>query len=330
MANVVPFESAKLPAHLAALAASAVEKNSELVAGGGGGFPSISIKGKVFHIKRGDEVELVTKPGEDDPAASIEVVILKAGPAAGKASKVYYIKGYTEGSDASPDCYSNDGMVPEADSVAPQADKCAICPQNQWGSKITQDGKKGKSCADSKRLAIAQPGLVNDPMLLRVPAASLRALGEYASQLGKRGVNYDAVVTRIGFDYTVAHPQLTFKPVGFLDEDTFLEVQAQKETDVVNRITGFITTPRLPAPEGDAEPFESAPAKAAAKETAAAAPAKPAAKKPAAKPASMVAALDADEAPPKAAKPAAKVVEVADDAISEDLDAALAGLDFDA
>ena len=210
-------------------------KHNDLI-GSTGGFPNISIKGKVFHITRGDEKSLITKPGEDDPAASIEVVVLRANP---NNSKVFYASGYQEGSVAKPDCFSNDGIAPDASSQEPQAKNCATCVHNQWGSKIGDTGRKGKACADSKRLAIATLDAPSDPILLRVPAASLKSLGEYGKMLAARAVRPEVVVTRIGFDYSVAHPALTFKPVGFIgDAGKLSEIKESSESELVAQIVG--------------------------------------------------------------------------------------------
>jgi hypothetical protein len=232
--DMVAIKASKLPAHLQGKSKA---ENVFAAAVSAGGFPVVSIKGKVFHVQRGDERTLVTKPGEDDPAATLEVVIVAANP---NKSKVYYASGYEEGSTAKPDCYSNDGIAPAADAEDPQAKKCAVCPHNQWGSRITDNGGKGKACADSMRLAVAPAGQLNDPMLLRVPAATLKVLGQYGAQLAKRGVEPKHVVTKIGFDYNVAHPALTFKAVRFVEEDELAEIEAVlvDEAETVGNITG--------------------------------------------------------------------------------------------
>lgn len=238
MSNLIPFEGSTLPAHISQFEANA----DDLTAGVGQSYPVISIKGKVFHLVRGEERTLIKRPGEKGPAASLEVVILRANP---HLSKVYYASGYTEGSDAKPDCYSNDGVKPAADAENPQAKNCATCPHNQWGSRITENGKKGKACADSRRIAVAVPGHINEPMLLRVPAASLKALAQFGDLLKKRGVpNYSLVVTEIGFDYSVAHPQLTFTPVAFADAKTAAEAAEMAKEEVVAQIVGLAPSAR--------------------------------------------------------------------------------------
>ena len=330
MSNLIPFDSAKLPASIAKAFSISFDDFST---GQKGGFPVISIKGKVFHIKRGDEKTLVTKPDSDgEPAASLEVIVLKTHPG---VAKTYYSKGFSEGSVEKPDCYSNDGTAPAADAQSPQAKKCAACPHNKWGSKITEDSKKGKSCADVKRLAVAPAGQINDPMLLRVPAASLKTWDQYVDLLKKRGVPPPAVVTKVGFDYTVAHPALTFKPIGFIDEAMAVEVKEVLDTDAVQNIiggapsaaevdNGEAETPKAAAKPAPVEEEASAPAPKKSAKLAAAVDEAEAAPKAKVK----VEAEAEEEAPAPAPKKVAKVVEVDDD-ITAGLDDMLNDLGFD-
>ena len=312
--HVIPFETTSLPAFLQ----ETFGITNDLIVSGGGGYPTVSIKGKVFTLKRGDEKTLITN-ADDEPARSLEVVILKAGPAGDKLAKVYYKSGYTEGSDAKPLCYSNDGIAPSINATEPQCKTCAACPQNVWGSHVSEDGKKGKACSDSKRLAIAPAGQINQPMLMRVPAASLKALTAFGQQLAKRGVPYQAVVAKIGFDYSVAHPALTFKPVGFVDEGTLGEIKEAMESDLVKRICGEVEDLYVPD-DADGEKFENAKVEPKKAET----------KKPVVeeeddpKPKVKVQVESDDEPAPKKTAVETKVQEVEDD-----LDAALDDLGFD-
>lgn len=252
--DMIALNSSKLPAHLKNR--TKVE-NPFAAAVGVGGFPVVSIRGKVFHVQRGDERTLVTKPDDEDPASSLEVVILAANP---NKSKVFYAHGYEEGAADKPDCYSNDGIAPAADAEEPQSKKCATCPHNQWGSRITENGNKGKACADSMRLAIAPAGQLNDPMLLRVPAASLKTLGSYGSQLTKRGVAPADVVTKIGFDHSVAYPSLTFKAVRFVDESEYEAVEqvVVEEEETIGNITGTSGAPSTETEAKASEPTTTA------------------------------------------------------------------------
>lgn len=237
MSNIIAFESNALPAYLAN--ADVASLNNDLTSHAGSGFPVISIKGKVFTVVRDGERNILTKDidGEKIPTPSIDVVLLKANK---NTSKVFYIKGYQEGAEnVKPDCFSNDGTHPDSSSESPQAKSCATCPHNEWGSKVGDNGAtKGKACQDTVRMAIATPDQLNDPYLIRVPPASIRALGEYGAMLKKRGVGYNAVVTKIGFDMESPSPKLTFKPVGFLDEAGYRAAQESAASDVTKNILG--------------------------------------------------------------------------------------------
>jgi hypothetical protein len=235
MSEIIPFESGNLPAYLKNQ--NVENLNGDLISTVSTGFPVVSIKGKIFAIVRGGERTTMMNPKDpDSPATAIEVVLLKGNKG---VSKVYYAKGYQEGTeDQKPDCYSNEGVKPEDNSKNPQSKQCSTCAHNQWGSKIGDNGGKGKACQDSKRLAIAAAGLINDPYLLRVPPASIKALSEYAAALQKRNLHYSQVVTKIAFEAEAATPKLTFKAMGYLPESAYNEVKAVVDTEVVASILG--------------------------------------------------------------------------------------------
>lgn len=224
-----------VPDHIRARFGDLGAVNSELSGGITGGFPVISFKGKTWALVENGERTLLVN-GDGDPRPAIEVVIVKASPT---ISKTYYASGYEEGSSDQPDCHSNDGVGPAPDAANPQAKKCATCPRNIWGSKITESGKKGRECADVKRLAVADPDDLDKLCLLRVPAASLKFLSQFADTLSKRGAPYQAVVTRIGFDPSVAHPQFTFKAPRWLTEEQLDKVEELQRGDLVSRILGI-------------------------------------------------------------------------------------------
>ena len=262
MTNIVAFESGKLPAYLSAVNVS--ELNQDLTSHASSGFPIMSIKGKVFTLSRGDEKTVLPNPKDpESPATAIDVVIVKVNKG---TSKVFYLNGYKEGEQAKPDCFSNNGDRPDAGSKQPQAKSCQACAHNQWGSKIGENGGKGKACQDSVRIAIAPPDQVNDPMLLRVPPASIKALGELGTACAKRGVPYNAAVTKISFDLASATPKLLFKPVGLLDDETFASVQKVADSDIVKNITGngfsSESAPALPKVQPEEEPAPKPVAKA--------------------------------------------------------------------
>jgi hypothetical protein len=311
--NIIPFDSgSNLPSFLKKVDVAAL--NSDLTAHAGSGFPVISIKGKVFAVVRDGDREIQMNPKDPDSAAtSLNVVLLKANKG---TSKVFYIKGYDKDSSEGqkPDCYSQDGIEPAADSQNKQAKKCATCPHNQWGSRVSEKGAtKGKACSDTVRMAVAPAGQINDAMLLRVPPASIKALGEYGQMLAKRGVGYNMVVTKVGFDLQAESPKLTFSAIGLLDDDGFAEVQEIAASDVVSNILGSSVAAAIAAEAPAAEPEEEAPAPVA---------------KPKAKP--VVEEPAEEEAPKPVAKPKAAAKPAPKPApVDDDMDLDLDGISFD-
>jgi hypothetical protein len=203
------------------------------------GFPTISYRGKVWRIRKGgEETNYVDTNG--DAVQSLEFVLVKANPI---FSKVFYKVAFEEGSTGKPDCWSADGLKPDANVLEPVCKTCAACPNNEWGSRVSDSGKKGKKCADRRRVAVVGPadlatrGVDCEKFLLHIPAGSLKGLSEYAEKVLKpKGIPYYAVVTRIGFDAAQAHPSLTFKAMRFLTEPEARDILEIRAGDEVARI----------------------------------------------------------------------------------------------
>lgn len=267
-------------------------------------FGIIGYKGKVWSIRYRGENENLMRDDGDGPRNSIEVVIIKASP---HVAKVWYETGYVDGSNAAPDCFSNDGIGPDAASAKPQCSNCAECPMNAWGSRITEAGKQGKACSDSKRLAVVPLGdlensVYGGPMLLRVPAASLNDLSMYGRKMNQMGYPYYSIATRIAFDPAEAYPKFQLSAVRPLNDEEGGLIMAMRDDFAVKRIMSEDEHGQPAAVAVDPESvFEQgtggiAPKGADAEATKAVA-------KPAAKPAAKAVAKPAAE---PVAKPAAK------------------------
>ena len=239
MAKDIALLNAKLPAHLQ----GAVNAIDEFAGGVQSGFPVISIRGRVWRVKKGGE-ETPYVDENDDAVPSVELVLLRSNP---KPSKIHYDKKYEEGDEGKPRCFSADGVVPSPEVENPIHSACATCPKNQWGSRITENGKKSRACSDVRRMAVAfahdmrkqleDPNHKVQPLLLRVPPASLNPLKDYAAKtLGAKGVQPYMVVTRVGFENDSDFPKLTFKPAAFLTEDEYKLALELREGDDVAAI----------------------------------------------------------------------------------------------
>lgn len=220
--NVVPFVGGRPPAVFQNRAST---MNAAAQAGVQASFAVIGYKGKNWRIKyRGEETVLLD--AQRRPVPELDCIIVGVSPS---ISKQFYEKQFVDGSDAAPDCFSVDGITPDASSPKKQCSTCGVCPQNAWGSKITDAGKKGKACQDSRRLAIvplADPEneVLGGPMLLRIPPMSLNNLANYAKFLDTKGAGLECVATRLSFDFNEAYPRIMFEATGWLDDQQALLV----------------------------------------------------------------------------------------------------------
>jgi len=207
---------------------------NELGAGIQGGFGMIGYKGKVWSIRKGGEETPLMREDGDGPRASIEVVVVRASSV---VSKMFYAKGYVEGSSEPPDCHSTNGVTPAAGAKTKQAAACAACPMNAWGSRITPAGKQGKACSDSKRIAVVPLGdLRNEafggPLLLRIPAASLTELANFGQKMQALNYPVGSYGMRIAFDVNESYPKFVFsaiRPLNDAEAKIILELRAGPE-----------------------------------------------------------------------------------------------------
>ena len=230
MTNIVPFNQAALPAFMQQLAGAA-NINDQAAAGiGGESIDHISIKGGRFHIIRNGQQPQTLE------LFALRVIIVHANPG---VTKAYYDTPWNPDQDAeAPACSSDDGVTPRSDSPRPQCGTCAVCPQNQFGSKVNaQTGKESKACTDKKCIAIVTPGNEAGEMLrLQIPTMAMKDFGAFLR--GLPNVPYYAVVTEITFDTTVSYPKIKFRPVDYISEQAFPVVLARHTSDEAKMFAG--------------------------------------------------------------------------------------------
>jgi hypothetical protein len=230
MSDLTLFKSDKLPAYLKKIARDDITKSMV----GSGGVPRISIKGSVFRkIVGGEEV----MKNED---RAMNMVIINSAPT---EYRTYYGGTFKEGENKGPDCWSSDGVAPDATVEEPQSPKCATCPQNIKGSGQGDS----RACRFSRWLAVAlENDLEGDVLQLVLPSQSVFGKGEkgklplrqYAKFLDAHNLPITAVVTEMRFDTDSATPKLTFKPVRPLEEAEYLQCRERAESvEAVEAIT---------------------------------------------------------------------------------------------
>ena len=79
---------------------------------------------------------------------NLNAIVVNASPAVGR---IFYAKAWSPDAEpTAPDCFSNDGRVPDEGSANKQAERCDNCTQNTKGSGMGNS----KACRYSRRIAL--------------------------------------------------------------------------------------------------------------------------------------------------------------------------------
>lgn len=193
---------------------------------GSTGSKRISIRGGVFRlVVNGEEIA-------KNENRFMNVVIVNGAP---NVARSYHASKYVAGETSAPDCWSNDGKVPDASIEAPQARSCNECPQNINGS----GQGTSKACRYLQRLAVVlADDIGGDVFQLTLPSKSVFGRGDadkmpfqqYAKYVGSQGRNIDQLVTEMRMDSDSDTPKLVFKPVRFLTREEWTAARAQGST----------------------------------------------------------------------------------------------------
>jgi len=228
-----------------------------------GGFPTLSFRGGKWRVKSAGEEYLIVND-EDEPVPSVLVNLLKASK---YVSRTYYSSSYEEGDDEAPTCMSINGITPDAGVEEAQSVNCNSCPQNAWGSRITESGTKAKACSSHRRIAIAPMFPIpedapHELMLFTVPTTSLKDLQAFGRKMEVKGFPYQQAIVKLGLDTETSYPRPTFKAIRPLtDDDKALIVDFINESGGMAKVADMLEV---------AEPVEESDADAQAKAEAAA------------------------------------------------------------
>lgn len=119
--------------------------------------------------------------------------------------------------------------MPSDNSPDKQADSCAACPKNEFGSL-----GKGKACSNTVQLAVLPADFMDDPeqplAILKVSPTALRPFNGYVSSLATsmRTAPW-GVITTIGFDPKSEYSSLRFGNPQPLDSESLTAVFSRQE-----------------------------------------------------------------------------------------------------
>jgi hypothetical protein len=249
-----------------------------------GGFAVIGYRGKTWSVRYGGNETPQMRDDGDGARSSLDLVVVATSHA---VAKTWYEQQYTEGSNAPPDCFSNNGVAPDAQSAKKQNTLCATCKWNVMGSAVNQaTGKKSKACHDRKRMAVVPASdlrneIYNGPMLLTAPPTSLGVLQQFDTAMRTMGYPYYSYITRFSFEVEEAYPRFKLAVIRALTDEEAAVVDELRRDLRTERIIADAVAHEEAAPvEPDAPPANAAqqppPAQTAPQPaTAAAAPAQP-------------------------------------------------------
>jgi len=147
------------------------------------------------------------------------------------SSNEYYETGFDKDDISPPDCFARGPehatLVPDESSPAKQAESCASCQQNVFGSAPRG---KGKACKNSRLMAVLSPDATPESPIWLLQA-SPTAIGPFDKYITALGAQMNAlswgVITTIGFDPHSDYPSLRFARPTKLTPERAMEFYAR-------------------------------------------------------------------------------------------------------
>lgn len=168
----------------------------------------------------------VAPDGTEGP--ELEVIVLDF-----LSTNLYYDSPYDSGNPRPPACFAigqePNNLVPSVNSPDKQAESCAKCPQNQFGSAIVG---KGKACKNTRLVAVvAAAGDENSPiMIMSIPPTSLKTFDGYVSgAMRKYGLPPIGVVTKVTLDPNSTYASPRFEAIRALENEELAAAVARRD-----------------------------------------------------------------------------------------------------
>ena len=229
MSNLMLLNPSTVPAHIAALMGNASPMWVEPTEASN----SIRTKGGKFQaVMNGEPI--------GDKRNHLDVIIVGDAPKGRGVARAWYAEKYTDGSEASPSCASDDGLTPRRDSPTPQSAKCEGCQHNVSSASV---GGAATVCGYKKSLAVIVPAVGNELWRVTLSAKGIftkakvggqemwAGYNAYKTLLAKNSLSPELVVTRMEFPdgsvegmrfqfvgYTPAETALSYRDIALGDE----------------------------------------------------------------------------------------------------------------
>jgi len=202
----------------------------------------------------------------------LNVVVINASP---KVGRIFYAKQWSADAEpTAPDCFSNDGSVPDVGSVNKQSDRCDSCEQNIKGSGMGNS----KACRYSRRSAVMLEedfGTSLEGSVYQMNLSSKSLFGDsvgdnthpfesYTKYLSNNGKSLDYVVTQLSFNEDNDNQSILFTPTRFINKGEYAatsKAAALPDTQKLVVMTPYQAdtsgrAPKLEAPKAEAPKAE--------------------------------------------------------------------------
>jgi hypothetical protein len=267
--DIIPFNPSAMPAHIATFMedpknSNIQDKNST---------PTLSPAGKAWTvIINGEKTSMMKRnsEGDEEPIPVFRAVVVDYAKQRGRS---YYTGTYDPNEIKAPDCWSNDGRLPDPSIAVPVSKKCEGCPMSAKGSKIVGT-RSMVACSSHLMLAVIPASKLDfTPMRLKLAITSIwdkegkdqQAQGwfawdQYVDYLRQNGVkNTAAVLTKIKFDPATEYPKMLFNAGGWLPPEKFAQALDVAKTEDVKALLTRAWAAK--AEEAEAPPAEEVEAK---------------------------------------------------------------------
>jgi hypothetical protein len=188
----------------------------------------ISLRGKVFSM-----------PDGSIHRGPIAAVILDW-----RNHNAYWNVPYNPQQPADPVCFALSrefhDLAPSPECSAPQAERCALCAKNVFGSAMNG---KAKACKNTRRLAIVPPDATpeTEPMILHTSPTAIGAFESYVTTLAAddAGLMPVQVITHIAFKPNTDYPTLVFgKPTPLPDDRLAVMMELREKAQLALDVRG--------------------------------------------------------------------------------------------
>jgi len=160
-----------------------------------------------------------------------------------KLTRAWYEQSFDEsGGGVPPDCSADDGLHGVGVHAESCGGICARCKHAQWGS--SRDGRGGQDCQTRRPLFICRESDML-PIMVAIPAGSMKTAKKYLTSLAFEGYDYHAVLSRLTLaEARSRHGNIRYSQVQFENLGVLPDKAKKRFGDVRQKLTPMLSSMR--------------------------------------------------------------------------------------